>query len=80
VDRLDGLQIFQAVLGAPGAKAAGRARLSPAGVGVADLRGEEFEGAFDGSRIRREKRRQRGQLAGLDLGDELRHFNALYHE
>jgi hypothetical protein len=40
MDRLDGLQIIQAVFGAPGAKAAGGSRVGPAGVRVADLRGE----------------------------------------
>ena len=45
---LNGLQILQAVLDAPGGKAAGDSGISPAGVGVADLRGEELERAFRG--------------------------------
>ena len=68
------------MLSAPSAKAAGGSRIGPAGVWVADLGGEEFERAFGCSGIGREKRRQRGQLAGRDLGDELGHSGALYHE
>ena len=71
MDRLDGLQIIQAVFGAPGAKAAGGSCIGPTGVRVADLRGEEFQGAFGRAGVRREKRWQGGELVGLDWGDEL---------
>ena len=77
MDRLDGLQIIQAVFGAPGAKAAGGPGLGPSGVGVADLGGEEFECSFCRSGVGREKGWECAQVAGLDLGDGLGHFRAL---
>ena len=77
---LDGLQIIQAVFAAPSAKAAGSARAGPAGGGVADLPGEKFEGAFGRPGIKREERREGGELAELNFDDCLRHFSASHHE
>ena len=78
--RLDGLQISKTVLGAPAGKAAGCACIGPARVGVADLGGEEFDRAFGCSGVGREEGWQGSERSGLDLGDELGHFGALYHE
>ena len=76
MDRLDGLQIIQAVFGAPGAKSASGPDIGPPGVEVADLRGEEFECSFFRSGVGHEKGWECGQVAGLDLGDGLGHFRA----